>query len=124
MQKRFVAGGLFIGIVLVAGLGSANAGEECTTAVITGEATVDRAPILWKNRDTDTLSNKVVFVSEKPFSYLGVVNAEAPSGRIVWGGLNEAGFAIMNSVAYNLPQKAGEREDDEGLLMAESSRAA
>jgi len=122
MQKRFVAGGLFIGIVLVAGLGSANAGEECTTAVITGEVTVDRAPILWKNRDTDTLSNKVVFVSEKPFSYLGVVNAEAPSGRIVWGGLNEAGFAIMNSVAYNLPQKAGEREDDEGLLMADALR--
>ena len=122
MQKRFVAGGLFIGIVLAAGLGSANAGEECTTAVITGEATVDRAPILWKNRDTDTLSNKVVFVSEKPFSYLGVVNAQAPSGRIVWGGLNAAGFAIMNSVAYNLPQKTGEREDDEGLLMADALR--
>ncbi len=122
MQKRFVPTGLLLGIVLLAALGPANAGEECTTAIITGDATVDRAPILWKNRDTDTLSNKVAFVNEKPYSYLGVVNARSPSGRIVWGGLNQAGFAIINSVAYNLPAKAGEREDDEGLLMADALR--
>ncbi|MFB3906575.1 MAG: hypothetical protein ACE15E_24300 [Acidobacteriota bacterium] len=122
MQKRFVAGALWGALFLFAALGGAFAGEECTTAVITGEATADRAPILWKNRDTDTLSNKVVFVNERPFSYLGLVNAEAPSGRIVWGGLNQAGFAIINSVAYNLPQRIGEREDDEGLLMANALR--
>lgn len=122
MQKRLVAGALFLGIALLTGLGSASAGEECTTAIIMGEATVDHAPILWKNRDTDTPSNKVIFVNEKPFSYLGVINAQSPSGRIVWGGLNQAGFAIINSVAYNLPQKDGEREDDEGLLMADALR--
>jgi len=122
MQKRSVAICVFFAILLVVALGSARAGEECTTAIITGEATVDRAPILWKNRDSDTLANKVVFVNEKPFSYLGVVNAQTPSGRIVWGGLNQAGFAIINSVAYNLPQRPGEREDYEGLLMADALR--
>jgi len=122
MQKRFVSVFFRGALLLLAVLGSASAGEECTTAIITGEATADRAPILWKNRDTDTLSNKVVFVNEKPFSYLGVVNGQAPSGRSVWGGLNQAGFAIINSVAYNLPQKAGEREDDEGLLMGDALR--
>ena len=122
MQKRFVPALFFAGIIVLAALGRANAGEECTTAIITGEATVDGAPILWKNRDTEALSNKVVFVNEKPFSYLGVVNAQAPSGRIVWGGLNQAGFAIINSVAYNLPQKSGEREDGEGLLIADALR--
>jgi hypothetical protein len=31
--------------------------------------------MLWKNRDTDNLSNKVVFVREAPFSYLALVDA-------------------------------------------------
>jgi len=97
-------------------------GEECTTAVVSGIATKDGAPILWKNRDTDTLSNKVILVNEKPYSYLALVNASEISGRIVWAGLNSEGFAIMNSVAYNLPQKSGEKEDLEGLIMADALR--
>ncbi len=97
-------------------------GEECTTAVVSGLATKDGKPILWKNRDTDTLSNKVIFVDEKPYSYLALVNASEISGRIVWAGLNSEGFAIMNSVAYNLPQKSGEKEDLEGMVMADALR--
>jgi hypothetical protein len=101
---------------------AAGPGEECTTAVISGGATTDSRPILWKNRDTDKLSNKVVFVDEKPFSYLGVTDAADTSGRAVWGGLNSAGFAIINSVAYNLPKKSGEMEDLEGMVMADALR--
>jgi len=96
--------------------------EECTTAVITGAAAADGKPILWKNRDTDQLSNKVVFVDEKPYSYLAVVNAGDNAGRIAWGGLNARGFAIINSVAYNLPQKSGESADLEGIVMADALR--
>ena len=98
------------------------AADECTTAVITGAATADGNPILWKNRDTDTLSNKVVLVREKPYDYLAVVNARETSGRIVWGGLNAAGFAIINSVAYNVPQGTGESTDHEGNVMADALR--
>lgn len=96
--------------------------EECTTAVISGKATVDGAPILWKNRDTSHLFNKVIFVNEKPYSYIAIVNNEETSGRIVWSGLNEKGFAIMNSAAYNLPLKCGETKDLEGLIMADALR--
>jgi hypothetical protein len=96
--------------------------QECTTLVAAGSATVTGAPLLWKNRDTDTLSNKVVFVREQPYSYLALVNAEDTSGRIAWAGLNAAGFAIANSVAYNLPQLAGEEADLEGHLMADALR--
>jgi len=99
------------------------AAEECTTAVISGQAVSDGRPILWKNRDTDQLSNKVVFVDEKPFRYIGVVNAADNSGRVVWGGVNAAGFAIINSVAYNLPQRQGERIDLEGMVMADALRS-
>jgi hypothetical protein len=96
--------------------------QECTTLVAAGAATTSGAPLLWKNRDTDTLSNKVVFVNEQPHSYLALVNAEDTAGRIAWAGLNAAGFAIANSVAYNLPQVAGEQQDLEGHLMADALR--
>jgi hypothetical protein len=53
---------------------------------------------------------------------LAVVNAGQTSGRIVWGGLNAAGFAIINSVAYNLPGAAGGAADLEGHVMADALR--
>jgi hypothetical protein len=96
--------------------------QECTTAVFSIGATADGRPILWKNRDTDKLSNKVVYVADTPHAYLGVVNADDPDGRMVWGGLNAVGFAIANSVAYNLPQEAGEEADLEGMIMADALR--
>ena len=96
--------------------------EECSTAIITSAASADGCPLLWKNRDTDHLSNMVVFVSDAPYSYLGIVDADDPSGRRVWVGLNAAGFAIMNTVAYNLPKKPGEAEDLEGVIMADALR--
>lgn len=96
--------------------------EQCTAAVISPLATADGAPVLWKNRDTGNLSNKVVYVKAVPFSYLALVNAGATSGRHAWAGLNSAGFAIMNTVAYNLPEKPGEVNDLEGIIMADALR--
>ena len=96
--------------------------EQCTTAIISPAASADHVPVLWKNRDTGSLSNKVVYVGDTPYSYLGLVNADAPGGRHVFAGLNSAGFGIMNSVAYNLPRKSGEMEDLEGIIMADALR--
>ena len=97
-------------------------GHACTTAIINHDASSLGRPMLWKNRDTDFLNNKVIFVSESPFSYLALVNAEDRSGRWVYAGLNSAGFAIFNSVAYNLPEKSGEMKDMEGTIMADALR--
>jgi len=96
--------------------------EGCTSAVISPAASTGGVPLLWKNRDTGTLSNKVVFVKDSPYSYLALVNAQVPSGRHTFAGLNSAGFAIMNTVAYNLPRKSGETEDLEGIMMADALR--
>jgi hypothetical protein len=96
--------------------------EQCTSAVVSVHASSEGTPILWKNRDTGVLSNKVVFVKDKPFSYLALVNASTPSGRHAFAGLNSTGFAIMNTVAYNLPKKSGEKEDLEGIIMADALR--
>jgi len=97
--------------------------EQCTSAVISTQATKDGVPLLWKNRDTGFLSNKVVYVKDTPYSYLALVNAQAASGRSCYAGLNSTGFGIMNTVAYNLPKKSGEMEDLEGIIMADALRS-
>jgi hypothetical protein len=98
------------------------AAHACTTAVIGPAAAAHGGPLLWKNRDTDFLDNKVLYVRETPFSYLALVNADDRSGRWAYAGLNSAGFAIFNSVAYNLPEKSGETKDMEGTIMADALR--
>jgi len=97
--------------------------QECTAAVISPAAGEGGRPMLWKNRDTAELSNRVVFVKEQPYSYLAVVDKDDPSGRIGWAGVNTAGFAIMNTASYNLPQTKGEAADQEGHLMAQALRS-
>jgi len=112
----------FLAVVVIAANGLPLPDLACTTAVIGPGASATGRPMLWKNRDTDFPSNKVIFVKENPFSYLALVNAEDRSGRWVYAGLNSAGFAIFNSVAYNLPEKGGEVKDMEGTIMADALR--
>ncbi|HSO22343.1 MAG TPA: hypothetical protein VLT81_05525 [Chondromyces sp.] len=96
--------------------------EQCTSAVIQPAGSTTGGSVLWKNRDTDVLSNKVVFVDEQPYDYLCLANFDARSGRTCWAGLNSEGFAIINTVAYNLPERGGEMEDLEGVIMADALR--
>jgi len=96
--------------------------EACTTAIIRPEVSAEGRALLWKNRDTDFLSNKVIYVPEAPYRYIGLVNAVETSGRWVYAGLNSVGFGIMNSVAYNLEQKHNEMKDLEGQIMADALR--
>ena len=96
--------------------------DNCTSAIISRFASVTSAPMLWKNRDTGVRSNKVVLVDEKPYRYLALVNHNDASGRICYAGLNEIGFGIMNTAAYNLPETPDELKDLEGFLMADALR--
>jgi len=89
--------------------------EECTVAVVSGKATVDSRPLLWKNRDTSNLDNEVAYFDDGKFSYLGVINAGDTSQ--VWMGVNSAGFAIMNSESQDLE---GDTLDAEGYFMKQA----
>ncbi len=95
--------------------------SACTSAVANAEATADGRPIVWKNRDTLFLSNKVLYVKESPYSYIGLVNAE-DTGKWVYAGLNGSGFGIINTVAYNLPKIEGEKHELHGRIMADALR--
>ncbi len=99
--------------------------EDCTAAAIAAEASANHRAMLWKNRDTGELSNRVVFVKESPYSYIAVVNKNETSGSIAWAGINSEGFGIMNTASYNLPRvdgTVGATDGSEGLIMGTALR--
>jgi hypothetical protein len=82
----------------------------CTIAVVSGRATADGRPLIWKNRDTGVLNNKVVCVTTGRIPFLGLVNADDNAAESVWAGGNAAGFVIMNSLSADLgetPESGG-----------------
>ncbi len=79
--------------------------SACTTAVISGQATVDGRPLLWKNRDTSFgKHNEVTLIKGGQFLAIGVVNAG--DRKRVWMGVNSAGFCIENSLSTDLADPA------------------
>ena len=76
--------------------------HSCTSVVVSGKYTVNGRPLLWKNRDTRTLNNKLVYFNDGKYAFAGVVNSNDTLNKNVWMGMNSAGFAIINTVSYNL----------------------
>jgi len=74
----------------------------CTTAVISGKATPDGRPLLWKHRDTWAINNKIVQFFDGKYTCAGLVNSVDTTNESIWIGFNSEGFAIMNSASYNL----------------------
>lgn len=109
---------LFVLLLLLAGAGMTGDIWSCTTFIISGKNTPDGKPILFKNRDTGTLDNAIVFFSDGKYQYIGLVDSKESWKKEVWGGFNSAGFAIMNSAAYN--NNTGDTTkfaDQEGIVM-------
>lgn len=76
------------------------AADACTILVISGRATADGRPLLWKNRDTDCRENEVLFSQAGEHSFVAV--ADAGNAAKVWMGVNDTGFAIVNSLSEDL----------------------
>jgi len=100
---------LIIGFILAVYF-TANA---CTIAVISGKYTKDGRPLLWKNRDTWAINNRIMYFNDGKYKYTGLVNSKDKNGKSLWIGMNEKGFAIMNSNSYNL--NIGDSAEHSGL---------
>ncbi|MFO7865751.1 MAG: carcinine hydrolase/isopenicillin-N N-acyltransferase family protein [Candidatus Aminicenantes bacterium] len=74
----------------------------CTVAVISGKATPDGRPLLWKNRDTGTPYNHVIYIQGEKYDFIGIANSSDAYGNSIWSGVNSAGLCIMNSMSYNI----------------------
>ena len=109
-------------MILTAALLLPAAAYCCTTAIFSGKVTKDGRPIIWKNRDSGFMQNRVVYVSACDtikYSFIYISNSAATDEA--WSGLNSTGFSIMNSVSYNI-RKVGDNTpdssmDQEGFVM-------
>jgi len=79
--------------------------SACTIGAFSPFVTRENRPILWKNRDVQNPDQEVKLLSGPRFRF--VANVYAGETLDVWAGINEAGFAIMNSNSYNLSCEAG-----------------
>ncbi len=109
---------IIVALLLVAGFLVADA---CTSAIVSGKLTRNGRPLLWKNRDTNDLNNRVEYIAAKNGCYAFVALFDARDARdtAAWMGFNEKGFAIMNTASYNLnADNVPESEmDREGVVM-------
>lgn len=86
----------------------------CTSAVVSGRATPDGRPLLWKHRDTGHPRNHVALVQGEKYDFVADVNSDTfPTLKEAWIGTNSAGFSLMNTQSYNLVEvKDGEERGE------------
>jgi len=93
----------------------------CTSVIVSGKATPDGRPLMWKNRDTGSKENLVMHfpAGDRKYAFTGIVNAKTKNPRNVWIGTNSEGFSIMNTHSYNITTAEDQKKDDDenGLFM-------
>lgn len=103
------------GCILAACAASGSA-RACTTAVITGKATADGRPLLWKSRDLKSLPrNEVAVWQGEKHRVLAVVNDDDRDQA--WMGVNSAGFCIENSLSRDLDVEGKHKGPGNGGLI-------
>ncbi len=74
--------------------------EDCTIGVACGKATKDGRPMIWKVRDADYRTSVMSLNTEYRYKFLALIDVD--NNKNSWISLNERGFAILNSVLYDL----------------------
>lgn len=92
----------------------------CTSFIVSGRVTKSGRPMIFKNRDTGNLDNCMVAMQGERYRFMGVAAAKDTVNAEIWSGHNEAGFAIMNTAAYNLNGDTEFEVETEGMLMRQA----
>jgi len=118
MIKRYIT----IALTCVALWGATAA--ACTSAIVSAKANPEGRTLLWKNRDTGHEYNFVerVPASGRHLGYVALFNGGDSLLAEAWIGMNEAGFAVMNTASYNLAPDTASYKDREGYIMTEALR--
>lgn len=96
MMKRIIS--MVMALLAVAGAWA------CTSAIVSGRLTRNGRPLLWKNRDTNDLNNRVKAFGAHDgcLKFVAIFDSRDRCDTAAWMGYNERGFAIMNTASYNL----------------------
>lgn len=94
----------------------------CTSMIVSAERSATGRPLLWKHRDTDADNNFLARVepTDSTAGYVGLFNAGDSLLAEAWMGMNDRGFAIMNTASYNLPDLESDLADREAAVMTEA----
>lgn len=108
-------------ILIAAAMISCAAAYACTSAIISADMNPFGRPVLWKHRDTSTIDNKIEYIAPKAgnHGYVALFNAADKALNEAWMGMNDAGFAVMNTASYNIKDDnvPAKKMDKEGILM-------
>lgn len=76
--------------------------DGCTIGVAAGSATSDGRTLLWKTRDGNAskYNNEVIYHDSYKYKFITVITAGETT--VAWMGVNEKGFAILDSDVYDL----------------------
>ncbi|MDE6225039.1 MAG: C45 family peptidase, partial [Muribaculaceae bacterium] len=98
---------------------SVQASIACTSAIISGKVTKNGRPLLWKHRDTGNEQNFIARVAPEgnKYGFVALYNGGDSLLESAWMGMNDAGFAIMNTASYNLMPDTAKFVDQEGVVM-------
>lgn len=93
--------------------------SACTSAIVGADRTLDGRILMWKHRDTGTEHNFVerVAATDSTLAFVALFNGGDSLLLEAWTGMNEAGFAVMNTASYNLAPDTAVIKDREGLIM-------
>lgn len=94
-------------------------GAACTSAIVGADRTLDGRVLMWKHRDTGTEHNFVerMAATDSTLAFVALFNGGDSLLLEAWTGMNEAGFAIMNTASYNLAPDTASYKDREGYVM-------
>jgi len=107
--------------ILLLLLFSAGIAHACTTVIISGKSTKDGRPLIWKNRDTGRLDNKLAYCTDGKHAFAGVFDVADTAETDCFMGSNDAGFCIINTASYNLKYASYPgKMDKEGVLMRQA----
>lgn len=108
--------------ILAALLTAAVGAMACTSMIVTARASASGRPLLWKHRDTGADNNFLAKVeaTDSTYAYVGLFNAGDSLLSEAWMGMNERGFAIMNTASYNLAPDTAQYKDREAEVMSQA----
>lgn len=86
-------------LLLLVALSLFGESEACTSAIVSASKSSEGVPLLWKHRDSPSWDCHIEYIEGGKYAYTALVSKDR---RYTYCGINEQGFAIMNTVSENL----------------------
>ena len=112
-------------LIILAFMAAAQMADACTSMVVSAKGSATGRPLLWKHRDTGADNNFLARVEAKgnDHGYIALFNEGDSLLREAWMGMNDAGFAIMNTASYNLAPDTAKFVDQEAMVMSRALKS-